>query len=217
MTNPLAIRPVGAFRSDGTLMDLAAPSVHEIDFEAMAAGLSKIARYNGTPTGPAFSVAQHSVMGAEALLNEGADELTAALYLLHDGHEYLFGDWTRPAQQTIAAVMREDSQEAANLFMAALSRIKAAWDHVIYLEAGLPAPETWTNAQRKAVHGMDERMLTAEVLALFGSAAAKSLSKPCGPPPKTRGAITAWPAMKAEERFGKMLERFCLASRPVSA
>ncbi len=217
MTTRLTTNPAVAFRTDGTLMDLAAPSVHEIDFEAMAAGLSKIARYNGTPPGPAFSVAQHSVMGAEALLNEGADELTAALYLLHDGHEYLFGDWTRPAQQTIAAVMREDSQEAANLFMASLSRIKAAWDHVIYLEAGLPAPETWTNAQRKAVHTMDERMLTAEVAALFGPDAAKSLARPCYPKPKTRGAITAWPAMKAEERFRKMLEHFDIIYRPVIA
>ncbi|MGV0909224.1 hypothetical protein [Martelella sp. FOR1707] len=194
--------PVHAFRPTGTLVDLGAPDAAEIFFDQIAQGLSKIARFNGTAPGPAYSVAQHSVMGADALLNEGADHFTAALFLIHDAHEHLIGDWTRPAQQLIAATIRAESAEAANHFMLATARIKEGWDRAICHAAGLPPPEHWTNARHAAVHDMDNRMLRAEVQALFGPAAARTL--PLSKPPKTRGAIKPWPPMKAEEKFNDM-------------
>lgn len=207
MTARLSPNPVFAFRPDGSVFDLAAPHIEEVDFVAMAANLSKIARFNGTPRGLAYSVAQHSIMGAEAILQETGDQLLAALFLLHDGHEYLIGDITRPAQKLLAGVLEGEGKLTSIRFQAALDTIKFEWDMAIYAAAGLPTPEIWTNRQRDAVKAMDERMLQAEIAALFGHQAERNISGKPARPLKTRGAITPWPAMKAEEAFFTLLCR----------
>jgi len=196
---------VHSFRADGTVMDLAAPSAEEVDFTAIAARLSKIARFNGTPHGVAYSVAQHCCMGAEAILQETGDHKKAALFLLHDAHEYLIGDIATPARDLIAGVLNVNMTSSGNSFIGAVCAIKHAWDAAIYQAAGLPEPDAWTNSDRHTVERMDARMLRAEVTALFGNHAAKQL--PYSKPPKTRGAITPWPAMKAEEAYFKLLCR----------
>lgn len=189
-----------SFRSDGSLMDLANPLAAEVDFYEVAAGLSKAARFNGRPNGPAYSVAQHSVMGAEAILRETGDSFLAALFLLHDGHEYLLGDWPTPAQNLLAATLESIlPYDAPGVVAAAIATIKASWDRAIYAAAGLPAPEAWTAHQRDVVLSMDARMLGAEARALFGDRAADGV--PMARPPLLKGAIRPWGAMKAEERF----------------
>jgi 5'-deoxynucleotidase YfbR-like HD superfamily hydrolase len=101
----LTPEPVWSFRPDGSVRDLAAPDPVEIDFFAMANALSKIARFNGSNPGIAYSVAQHSVMGAEAAFNETGDTRLAAWFLLHDGEEYLLGDKPTPAQRLLNATI----------------------------------------------------------------------------------------------------------------
>ena len=198
---PLSPASVDCFRVDGSLMDLARPDPAEVDFAVLAGALSRIARFSGMPAGGALSVAQHSVMGTEALLAEGEDELTAALFLLHDGHEYLIGDKTRPFQALLVAVLSD--RHGATIGQAlhrAVGDIKAGWDEAIYTAAKLPPPSAWTNLQRKVVEAIDERMVAAEALALFGTRA-DHFSRRHRQPPRLKGAIRPWGPMLAEERF----------------
>ncbi|MBC7314632.1 MAG: hypothetical protein H5U11_19230 [Rhizobium sp.] len=200
---PLSPASVDCFRVDGSLMDLARPDPAEVDFAVLAGALSRIARFSGMPAGGALSVAQHSVMGTEAMLAEGEDELTAALFLLHDGHEYLIGDKTRPFQALLAAVLSDRHGAAIGQALhRAVGDIKAGWDEAIYTAARLPPPSAWTNRQRMVVEAMDERMVAAESLALFGPKAADGIPlRRRLHLPKLKGAIRPWGPMLAEERF----------------
>lgn len=186
---------VPAYVSDGSRIDLADFRADQVDIREMAAALSRIARYCGMARGAAFSVAQHSVFGARALIEEGRDPITAAGFLLHDGHEYLFGDWPRPAVRLVETHMPPGSRIDLR---AAIHIAKASIDAAIFAAAGLPAPADWPKAQWKIVEQMDRRMRQAEGLHLFGDQPDRRI-----PLPRLRGAIKPWPAMKAEEEFMK--------------
>jgi hypothetical protein len=195
---------VECFRPDGSLLDLAAPDPLEVDFSAIAGTLSRIPRFNGTPSSIGFSVAQHCMMGAEALLNEGVDEVTALLFLLHDAHEHFIGDWTFPAQRLVSEVLQFGFGDPG-WFDLAMRNIKSGWNTAIYAAAGTLTPDAWTKKQKAAVSLMDQRMLVAETAALFGREAVANLAlSPAlrdAPPPKFRGGLKPWGAMKAEEAF----------------
>lgn len=220
MTVRLCRTRIDCFRADGSLMDLAAPMAEEVSFSVMAARLSRIARFNGTPHG-GYSVAQHCVMGAQAILNEGGDELIAALFLLHDGHESFVGDKTRPVQSLERAAIRmAGGEEAVAAYDRVHRAIRDGWDAAIYTAAGLPAPAAWTKPMRATVAAMDERMLHAEAVALFGSngaAWASAALRPLSPKPKLTGAIRPWGAMKAEEAFVAMFDRLLGYERRMEA
>ncbi|MDI6834869.1 MAG: hypothetical protein QMD99_04025 [Rhizobiaceae bacterium] len=221
MTARLCRTRIDCFRADGSLMDLAAPMAEEVCFWVIAARLSRIARFNGTPHG-GYSVAQHCVMGAQAILNEGGDELTAALFLLHDGHEAFVGDKTRPVQSLERAAIRMAAgEEAVKAYDRVHRAIREGWDAAIYTAAGLPAPAAWTKQMRATVAAMDERMLHAEAAALFGSngAAWAKAKLPAlkSPTPKLTGAIRPWGEMKAEEAFVAMFDRLLGYERRMEA
>lgn len=203
----LCSKSITFFRPDGSLMDLSRPEPCDIDFDEVAFGLSKIARFTGTHPGAALSVAQHSVMGAEAVMREENDELIAALFLLHDGHEYKLGDDSRPKQDLLAAMLDDFSPSASAAYREVLAKAKAGWDNAIYGAAGLPAPYAWTKRQQLIVARMDMRMMAAEAEALFGAAARKVYPRSKYPEPLTRGAIIPWGAAKAEERFTECFDK----------
>lgn len=208
---------VPSFRRDGTVMNLAAPQVSDIDFAEMAAGLSKIARFNGRYACAAYSDAQHSVFCADALYAETGDAVLAGCGLLHDGHEYLIGDLTRPFASLIAlnvaCVMREggfapDVAERAGAAVAeAIRAAKSAIDDAIFAAAGVGYPRLYP-AYVRQVHDMDERMLRAEGLALFGRKAGAHLPAARRPAPKLTSPIEPWGAAKAEMVFIDRLERY---------
>ncbi|MGV1768759.1 hypothetical protein ACQZ6B_01155 [Agrobacterium vitis] len=204
----LASAPVASFRADGSTVDLVAPHPGEVCVYKMASALSRINRFNGVPEAGGYSVAQHSVMGTEALLNERADSMLAALFLFHDGHEYLLGDWTRPAQDAIAAVIRQQTAEigVAVAFRTAIATLKNGWDTAIYSALHLPPPSAWKSGDRKLVHAMDTMMLGAEARALFlRGQELYPIDK--YRQPKLKGAITPWGPAKAEEAFIKLAIR----------
>lgn len=206
-----------SFRPDGTVLDLARPAPADIDFAAMAGALSKIARFNGIYRAAAYSVAQHSVLGADALFAETGDAVLAGYFVLHDGHEHLLGDWTRPSVEALihhmlAAVGADDATAGLKRFVeralrGAVEAAKAAIDAAIYQAAGVPDIAKMPLYRRQVID-MDERMLRAEGLALFGRRAAARLPAANRPPPRLAGAIKPWPAMKAEQEFGKRLARY---------
>lgn len=205
---PLCTASIDSFRGDGAMMDIARPHVGEVDFAIVAGRLSRIARFNAVPQGGAYSVAQHCVMGAEALLAEGEDELTAALFLLHDGHEFLIGDQVRPFQSLMASVLADRHGAAMGQALhLAIADIKAGWDEAIYTAARLPPPSAWTNRQRMTVHQMDQRMLHAEAQALFGSKAGEWVKTQKALKPLPWASLKIWGPMLAEERFTALFKK----------
>lgn len=208
MTSPfprLVDRAVPSFNRDGTVKDLGQPDPASVCFLEIAGALSRLARFNGTPDGIAYSVAQHCVMGAQAVINEGGNKQTAALFLLHDAHEWALGDLTRPFQDLLSGLLPSLPVKAA------IERAKAGWDDAIYDAAGLPLPDDWTPTQRKIVKAMDDRMCAAEAVALFHRRAASQF--PAYIAPRTTGAIKPWPAMLAEEKFRTLLGDFITPER----
>ncbi|EDQ33919.1 hypothetical protein HPDFL43_05680 [Hoeflea phototrophica DFL-43] len=202
----LAPAPVWSFRPDGSVRDLAAPDPLEIDFFAMANGLSKLARFNGSNPGLAYSVAQHSVMGAEAIHNETGDAQLAAWFLLHDGEEHLVGDKPTPAQALLVATIADASELAAASADYCWDRIKRKWREAGWLAAALGLPDAGAQAD---LDDYDRRMCNAEMLALFGPAAhARTIPTVTRAPLRLKGAIRPWAPMKAEERFIECAHRF---------
>jgi len=199
----LVENPVPTVWPDGRVIDLAKPDHEIVCFAEIANTLSKVARFNGRNRGIALSVAQHCVMGAQALINEGATRHEAALFLLHDAHEWALGDLIRPSADLYAAACNELYGETR--LLDAIAACKAAWDEAIYFAAGLPGPEVWTKRQKKLVKDMDQRMQRAEAIALFGPAAGAKFPKSATP--KLTGAIKPWAAGKAEEQFLSMARK----------
>lgn len=101
----LVAKPVSSFCRNGSVMDLAAPDPSVVCFHAIAATMSKPARFGGRNRGLADSVAQHSVMDAQAILNEKGSAQDAAFFLLHDGHEWALCYITRPGEALYAAML----------------------------------------------------------------------------------------------------------------
>lgn len=187
------------FVPGGSVMDIAAPHPDKVCFKEMATALAGIVRFDGR----GIPVAQHLVMGAEAILREYRDPHLAALYLLHDGHEYIFGDQTLPTMQLFDGVINQllPPSMRGGLGLASLARkiMAASWDAAIYSAAGKPEPSSWTRPQKERVKAMDLRMRHAEAVAGFGPAAATET--PRMKPPILRGAIHSWGFLAAEEKF----------------
>lgn len=206
---------VPAFRPDGSAFDLVNPKAADIDFADMANALSKIARFNGIYRCQAYVVGQHSVMGADALFRETSDSVLAGYFLIHDGHEYPFGDVTRPAVDIIqhwvgklavsAGLDRPDFID--KLVHRAIGEVKRSLDLAIYEAAKLP-DITRMPIYVRQVRDMDDRMLVAEALALFGPNADPRCIPKGLKPPRLAGAIEPWGAMKAEIAFIDRLERY---------
>lgn len=203
----LAPAPVWSFRADGSVRDLAEPNPAEICFFAMANALSKIARFNGSNPGIAYPVAQHSVMGAEAIFNETGDATLAAFFLLHDGEEALLGDKPTPAQRLLVmSLLHSHEPTSGHMARDFWGHIKDKWREAGWLAAGLGLPD---DGQQRLIDNYDRRMCNAEMLALFGPAARAQLLPVSNPAPlKLKGGIRPWAAMKAEERFIEAAGRF---------
>lgn len=208
---------IPSFRPDGLLFDLAAPQPDAICFGEIGSRLSRISRFTGAGQdhgrGLTISVAQHSVMGAQALMVEGESRLTAALFLLHDAHEYAIGDMASPVNRLIAQTMEEAAPGSGEAFRSAMDRIKSAWDTAIYTAANLPVPAEWGSRTARIIKSMDARMMAAEAETLFGGASRRTLPLARYPLPRTRGIVEPWGAMKAEEEFAALFSRLAPPQR----
>jgi hypothetical protein len=192
---------VPAFRPDGSAMDLANVLDEDIVWTEIANGLSKITRFNGRYPGAAYSVGQHCAMGADALMNETGDQVLAGYFLLHDAHEALTGDITRPMVQLIDHFLPGGGVKAA--VEAAKSRIDAAVWRVANLR-----PIDKMPAYLRQVSDMDNRMLVAEAKYFF-----VRVDPACVPvldlkPPRLMGSLKPWGPVKAEIAWLDRLERY---------
>src|SRR5262247_3603524 len=109
----------------GRRLDLLDPSPLDIEFEDIAHGLARVARWNGQTKGPnIYSVAQHSLL-VEVIAHESArmDRKRRLAVLLHDAPEYVIGDMITPFKAVIG-----------DTYKAVESRLHAA----VHVRFGLP-------------------------------------------------------------------------------
>ncbi|PRD42350.1 hypothetical protein C5748_16280 [Phyllobacterium phragmitis] len=197
---------VPAFRPDGTVLNLAEPQTSDIVWPEIANSLSKIARFNGRYSCPAYVVAQHCVMGADAIFNETGDAIAAGYFLLHDAREVFIGDMIRPMQRLLSLHLDTYLEPELSVRLC-IDRIGWKIDAAIFKAARLPHLTTMPDYQH-VVDAMDDRMLRAETIAFFGQHAAEHVPAADLPAPKLTGALKPWGPMKAEEAWLARLSRY---------
>jgi hypothetical protein len=130
------------------------------DFEWQAEHLAKEKRYNGATPGVEYSVAEHSVRGAQAILEAEGHQQLAAYFLLHDVHEAVIKDDTTPKKRALAAIAEEQFGTLASVIMEAFASLEARHDEAIHAAAGLPWPVS--PDMRTSIKLWDLRMLVTE-------------------------------------------------------
>lgn len=156
--------------------DFLNPSPEAIDWHVVAMMLARIPRFGGHTRFGVYSVAQHLVEGAGAILRDTGRRDWAAAYLLHDVHEYVIGDDVRPKIEALAALASEMTIrsghgsywaiQAVDWLKAAFQELKNRADAVIYPAAGLKWPLSEEGA--RVVKEYDNRMLRTEADARTG-------------------------------------------------
>lgn len=177
-----------------------------VDFERdVPDALARLARFTGHINAGPYSVAQHSIHCADAVLAETGDPLAAAYALLHDAHEAYIGDWSTPLKQAIYAVERADSAwQRYGHVEAVLTRLEQGVVAAVLGAAGLPEPH---HVHRTIVKDIDFRMLHAERRQLLDTTLRRSqawwydgtTTEPR--PVKSLGALSVWPWAYAADRF----------------
>lgn len=193
----------------GRVIDLMAPDWRAVDLMAdVADGLAKISRYTGAVPQGVYSVAQHSVIGADAVHRETGDREAAGAFLLHDGHEYVLNDKTSPAAEAEVATAEALAPGTGRIVLQMQRLMKRRVDIAIYHAAGL-GTEGCPERYRRIVAEYDLRMLVTERAHLL---------VPCGrrwspvveaaQPIRMVGKLTCWPWHKAAEEFRDRLRRY---------
>lgn len=145
--------------ADGRNFDLLNPSVQDVSFTVICEHLAKANRYGGATPGLVYSVAQHSVLCAQAALEATGDHQLAAYLLCHDMHEAYLGDDTTPKKRALSAIMTKFgvlSSAIADSFAMLTDRIDVA----IHDRAGLAWPPTPSVVAE--IHKWDRILLATE-------------------------------------------------------
>lgn len=200
---------------DGRALDLLQPDAALIDFRFdVAPRLSRLARFAGA-TDPLYSVAEHCVRGAQAMLAEGQPADNAIAFLLHDAAEAYLGDQTRPYQAAVQAMADEHYGNAGCLsppslmVRAAHRALHGKLDHAIWRAAGFHHPPGNGTQIAEAVKDMDTRMLRVERDHLLPRQTTSwgDEIETARPIRGLRGVIRPWAPFKAaEEWLGMFLQ-----------
>lgn len=152
----------------GKSLDLLNPDSRMVDFENDAGpALARLARFAGATLGPiGYSVAQHSVLGAEAIYAETGSRYLAACFVLHDAHEFVLTDWPTPAVEALDEIL---GPNWSGVVKHAIRELKHRLDVAIFRAAGIPLP---SGSDLAAIKRMDTRMMLAERNALMAKPAA---------------------------------------------
>lgn len=157
----------------GRALDLMAPTADMIDLTGeIPEVLARVPRFGGHVAGGAYSVAQHCVLGADAILHKTGNLDLARAFLLHDAHEYAMGDIASPVADALCertglalarrmpTVSEQARRNGAVMAREAIRSLKRDLDAAIYAAAGLPWPLPAEMAA--AVLEWDLAMLKAE-------------------------------------------------------
>lgn len=126
--------------SNGKNLDLLNPRPEDIDFNVIAEHLGKEARFNGATPDAQYSVAQHSYLGADAILADGGRDIEAAYFLLHDAHEAILKDITTPLKQSLSEIAAAYYDIPADNVMSSFGILEQRADAAIFEAAGLKWP-----------------------------------------------------------------------------
>jgi hypothetical protein len=181
----------------GRKFSLTGPDPAAVDFAAdVAPALAKIARFCGHTRG-LYSVAQHCVVGADAMYAEHGGhahlELTtpsrlAALFLLHDAHEAYMGDITTPVVAALDHIRCPYSPHG--FFKQVVNDLKHRLDAAIHQAAGVDLP---TADESRIIRDWDTRMMIAERNALMGKPPEDwGASVEVEPSPVDKSALWPW-------------------------
>lgn len=192
--------------TSGRAFDLLNPDWRQVDFAVdVPDALARLARFTGHVPGGPYSVAQHCVIGADAVFQATRDREAAAAFLLHDAHEAYLGDIATPI---VAALMRcartfdkgDDAVEFAVRFL------KDRVDEAIYKAAGIERART---AHHAIVKVYDIRMLATErAHLLVRSPQAWAPQVEAAQPLRLVGKISVWPWVRAAEEYRERLRRY---------
>lgn len=185
-------------------IDLANPNLSRIDIRRdLAEPLASIPRFGGhrgerRGDRRIWSVGQHCVVGAKAMLEETDDVDLAFAFLLHDAHEALIGDMTTPTRDTIVALCGP----VGDIVDAAIRNLKLRLDTEIHRIAGLRV----SPRGRAIVHAMDMRMLATEARQILGVDPDREPAHwpaDCigSAPVRTNGALSPWPTKRVEDEW----------------
>lgn len=194
--------------ASGRAFDLLHPDWRQVDFDVdISEALARIARFTGHVRSGPYSVAQHCVVGADAVFRDTGDREAAAAFLLHDAHEAYVGDIATPIVGTLVDIAREIGGEmSAALMRACFRELKSRQDGAVFLAAGAA---TLKHAHQDIVHRYDIGMLATERAQLLGPS-----PKPwhraieAAAPIRLTGRLTCWTWPDAAERYRQALRRY---------
>lgn len=147
------------FASAAGMHDLARLGSTDIDLTAIAEQLAKLPRYNGATPGLVWDVASHSMLAMELARNHMADYATMAQVLLHDVHEFILGDRTRPVERWLAWWRARETNTADRHRCPGTERAAIEIDAALYRAIGMPAP---TPDQIRMIRWADDMALVIE-------------------------------------------------------
>jgi len=198
--------------ASGTPFFLVNPLPELVDFKQdIPDALARIARFTGhVPAGP-YSVAQHSVIGADAIFEESGRGDLAAAFLLHDAHEAYCGDIATPVAEALAALAVGFGFDGSAVVRSALKTLKWRLDVAIHRRANMPFPHD--PETQRVVKLFDARMLLTEKNHMLARC-----PRPWGlelegvKPIPMHGALKPWPWTHASEEYTLRLKRWCPAA-----
>lgn len=176
----------------------------------VAESLARLCRFGGHVQGNVYSVAQHSVIGADAAYEETGDPQLAGYFLVNDAHEFVLGDWTNPMQRWLQH-MEQAFFGTAHVVRSVLQGARAQLDAAIFHAAGLP-PIGMTH--RRRVHEYDVRLLATERRQLLvPTPTSWGPEVDAAKPIRLRGKLVAWSTGHAVQEFRDRLDKFCPNAR----
>jgi len=204
--------------STGRAFDLLNPTPEMVDLKVdVPEALARIPRFNGHIMSGPYSVAQHCVIGADAIMARTRDKALAAAFLLHDAHEAYLGDITTPVQEALAMHLDDLRPGVGGAMHMMMHHAKARIDAAIYAAAGIAWPLPL--ATRQIIKQTDLTMLRTERDLLLGPS-----PTPWGPDveaaPRLRRGVASikpqpWPDAAAD--FVDRLHRYCPMPRARAA
>lgn len=192
--------------TSGRAFDLLNPDWRQVDFAVdVPDALARLARFTGHVPGGPYSVAQHCVIGADAVFQATRDREAAAAFLLHDAHEAYLGDIATPIVAALNEIFGPSMVREGEVGYA-IRTLKEGLDLAIYKAAGIERART---AHHAIVKVYDIRMLATErAHLLVRSPQPWSPAVEAAAPLRLVGKISVWPWVKAAEEYRERLRRY---------
>lgn len=195
----------------GRAFPLTAFTSVDIDLHGdVAESLARLCRYDGHMLGNPYSVAQHSVLMADAALRETGDPFLAGHCLLHDAHEAYIGDLTTPTMRWFAEIERKVFH-STGIVAGVVAIAKKTLDQAIWAAAELAPPDSGT---AKLIKSFDLRMLATERNHILAPSCIDwGAEVDAADPIRMRGKIQPWPVGQSVGVFRARLAALCPSAR----